>query len=48
LIWRYFVTGDIIATHADLIINAINKEILLRIQERGVAMPSSTVLNGKT
>jgi glutamate/tyrosine decarboxylase-like PLP-dependent enzyme len=28
-------------------LNAINKEILLRIQERGVAMPSSTVLNGK-
>jgi glutamate/tyrosine decarboxylase-like PLP-dependent enzyme len=28
-------------------LDAINKEILLRIQERGVAMPSSTVLNGK-
>jgi glutamate/tyrosine decarboxylase-like PLP-dependent enzyme len=28
-------------------LNAINKEIVLRLQERGVAAPSSTVIEGK-
>ena len=28
-------------------LNAANKEILLRLQERGIAAPSSTVLNGQ-
>lgn len=28
-------------------LNAINEEILLRIQERGIAVPSGTVLNGE-
>ncbi|MFN8465910.1 MAG: pyridoxal-dependent decarboxylase [Caldilineaceae bacterium] len=28
-------------------LNAANKEILLRVQERGIAAPSSTVLNGQ-
>jgi glutamate/tyrosine decarboxylase-like PLP-dependent enzyme len=28
-------------------INSINTEILLRLQERGIAVPSSTILNGK-
>ncbi|HET6681565.1 MAG TPA: hypothetical protein VFG84_10230 [Gemmatimonadaceae bacterium] len=27
--------------------NDVNQEILLRLQESGVAMPSSTVLNGR-
>src|SRR6266576_152425 len=31
----------------DATLNALNKEILLRIQESGVAIPSQTVLNGK-
>jgi hypothetical protein len=28
-------------------LNALNKEILLRIQESGLAIPSQTLLNGK-
>lgn len=28
-------------------LNAINKEILLQLQEKGIAAPSSTILNGK-
>jgi len=28
-------------------LNALNKEILLRIQESGLAIPSQTVLNGR-
>ena len=28
-------------------LDAINREILMRIQERGIAVPSSTVLNGR-
>jgi glutamate/tyrosine decarboxylase-like PLP-dependent enzyme len=28
-------------------LNAINREILLRLQEGGIAVPSSTILNGK-
>src|SRR5216117_992237 len=31
----------------DAALNALNKEILLRIQESGLAIPSQTVLNGK-
>ncbi len=31
----------------DAALNALNQEILLRIQESGVAIPSQTVLNGK-
>ena len=31
----------------DASLNALNKEILLRIQESGIAIPSQTVLNGK-
>ena len=31
----------------DATLNALNKEILLRIQESGVAIPSQTMLNGK-
>jgi glutamate/tyrosine decarboxylase-like PLP-dependent enzyme len=27
-------------------LNALNQEILIRIQERGLAMPSHTILNG--
>ena len=28
-------------------LNAINREVLMRIQERGIAVPSATQLNGK-
>jgi glutamate/tyrosine decarboxylase-like PLP-dependent enzyme len=28
-------------------LNAVNEEILLRVQERGIAVPSSTVLGGQ-
>ena len=28
-------------------LQALNKEILLRLQEEGIASPSSTILNGK-
>jgi glutamate/tyrosine decarboxylase-like PLP-dependent enzyme len=28
-------------------LNAINKELLLRLQESGIAVPSSTILDGK-
>jgi hypothetical protein len=28
-------------------LNAVNEEILLRVQERGIAVPSSTVLDGR-
>jgi hypothetical protein len=28
-------------------LNALNNELLLRIQEQGIAVPSSTMLNGK-
>jgi hypothetical protein len=28
-------------------LNAVNEEILLRVQERGIAVPSSTVLGGR-
>jgi len=31
----------------DAALNALNKEILLRIQESGVAIPSQTLLSGK-
>ncbi len=40
--FRFVVPGADDAT-----LNALNKEILLRIQETGVAIPSQTVLNGK-
>jgi len=40
--FRYVVPGADDAT-----LNALNTEILLRIQESGVAIPSQTVLNGK-
>jgi len=40
--FRFVVPGADDAT-----LNALNKEILLRIQESGVAIPSQTVLNGK-
>jgi aromatic-L-amino-acid decarboxylase len=32
---------------AEMELNALNREVLLRVQESGVAVPSSTVLNGK-
>jgi aromatic-L-amino-acid decarboxylase len=32
---------------AETALNALNKEVLLRVQESGVAVPSSTVLDGK-
>lgn len=36
------------AGHPDAVqLDAINREILMRIQERGIAVPSSTVLNGR-
>jgi hypothetical protein len=28
-------------------LNALNEEILLRVQEQGIAVPSSTVLDGR-
>jgi len=31
----------------DAVLNALNKEVLLRVQESGVAVPSSTILDGK-
>jgi len=40
--FRFVVPGADDAT-----LNALNQEILLRIQESGVAIPSQTVLNGK-
>lgn len=40
--FRYVVPGT-----DDQALNALNKEILLRIQESGLAIPSHTVLNGK-
>ncbi len=32
---------------AEAELNALNKEVLLRVQESGVAVPSSTLLDGK-
>jgi glutamate/tyrosine decarboxylase-like PLP-dependent enzyme len=40
--FRYVVPGA-----DDAALNALNREILLRIQESGVAIPSQTVLNGR-
>jgi glutamate/tyrosine decarboxylase-like PLP-dependent enzyme len=40
--FRHCVEGADDAVH-----NAINREILLRLQERGIAIPSSTVLRGQ-
>jgi len=40
--FRFVVPGA-----SDEALNALNKEILLRIQESGLAIPSQTVLNGK-
>jgi glutamate/tyrosine decarboxylase-like PLP-dependent enzyme len=40
--FRYVVPGA-----DDQTLNALNKEILLRIQESGLAIPSQTLLNGK-
>jgi glutamate/tyrosine decarboxylase-like PLP-dependent enzyme len=40
--FRFVVPGADDAT-----LNALNKEILLRVQESGLAIPSQTVLNGK-
>lgn len=31
----------------DTALNALNEELLMRLQERGIAVPSSTVLNGR-
>jgi hypothetical protein len=33
--------------YAEAELNALNKELLLRVQKSGVAVPSSTVLGGK-
>jgi len=35
------------AGHPDAALNALNKEVLLRVQESGVAVPSTTILDGK-
>jgi aromatic-L-amino-acid/L-tryptophan decarboxylase len=40
--FRYAPVG---VTEDDL--NAINEELLLRLQEQGIAVPSSTVLHGR-
>ncbi len=42
--FRYVPSGR--ATWSDAELDAVNEEILLRLQERGVAVPSSTVLAG--
>jgi aromatic-L-amino-acid/L-tryptophan decarboxylase len=31
----------------DVVVNQLNREILMRLQERGIAVPSSTVMEGK-
>jgi aromatic-L-amino-acid decarboxylase len=33
--------------YAEAELNALNKELLLRVQKSGVAVPSSTVLSGR-
>jgi len=40
--FRFVVPGA-----SDETLNALNQEVLLRIQESGLAIPSQTMLNGK-
>jgi glutamate/tyrosine decarboxylase-like PLP-dependent enzyme len=43
---RYCAPQDADPDRAEAV-NALNREVLMRIQERGIAVPSATVLNGK-
>lgn len=46
-IHEYYLLSNDPAQLGEEALQALNKEILLRLQEEGIASPSSTILNGK-